>query len=372
MNNSSIPSSDLTILGVESSCDETAVAIVRNGRDILTNVVASQVALHRKYGGVFPEMASRQHIRAITPVLEEALEKAEVTWQEIDGVAATYGPGLAGSLVVGLNFAKGLALAHELPFIGINHLEGHIYSNWLADASRAEVPVPEFPALILIVSGGHTELLLMQDHGKYELLGRTLDDAAGEAFDKVARMLGLRYPGGPEIQKVSTQGNPQAYKFPRSTPNEYDFSFSGLKTAVLREVKKWKKAALQTNASQEASPSETGSNQNESQSTPELPVADLAASFQQAVVNVLVKRTLKAARAFGVKQVHMGGGVAANGPLRTQMRQTLAAEGIPLFYPPLSLCTDNAAATAGAAYWRLAAGQRSPWSLEVVPNLKLF
>ena len=354
MSDSSIPSPNLTILGVESSCDETAVAIVRNGRTILSNVVASQIELHRKYGGVFPEMASRQHMRAITPVLQEALEKAGVTWQEIDAVAATYGPGLAGSLVVGLNFAKGLALARGLPFIGINHLEGHIYSNWLTDTKRPDVPEAEFPALILIVSGGHTELFLMPDHGQYELLGRTLDDAAGEAFDKVARMLGLPYPGGPEIQKIATQGNPESYKFPRSTPHEYDFSFSGLKTAVLREINKCKKG------------------RDLRSEVVELPVADLAASFQQAVVEVLIKRTLKAAGEFKVKQVHIGGGVAANGPLRTQMGQALAAKGIPFFYPPLYLCTDNAAATAGAAYWRLAAGQRSPWSLEVVPNLKLF
>ena len=345
---------NLTILGIESSCDETAAAVVRNGREILSNVVASQVELHRKYGGVFPEMASRQHVKAITPVFQEALETAQVTWGEIDAVAATYGPGLAGSLVVGLNFAKGLALAQGLPFIGINHLEGHIYANWLVNQKQQEVPEAEFPALILIVSGGHTELFLMTNHGQYELLGRTLDDAAGEAFDKVARMLGLPYPGGPEIQKTATQGNAEAFRFPRSTPHEYDFSFSGLKTAVLREVEKHKRR--QKNKAEPV----------------ELPVADLAASFQQAVVDVLVRRTLKAASAFDVKQVHIGGGVAANGPLRAQMRQALEAKGYPLFYPPLSLCTDNAAAIAGAAYWRLATGERSPWSLEIVPNLKLF
>jgi len=345
---------NLTVLGIESSCDETAVAVVRNGREILSNVVASQIELHRQYGGVFPEMASRQHVKAITPVFQEALEKAQVTWGGIDAVAATYGPGLAGSLVVGLNFAKGLALAQGLPFIGINHLEGHIYANWLLDQKRQEVEAPEFPALILIVSGGHSELFLMTDHGQYELLGRTLDDAAGEAFDKVARMLGLPYPGGPEIQKTATHGNSEAYRFPRSTPHEYDFSFSGLKTAVLREVEKHKRR-----------------HKNKVEAV-ELPVADFAASFQQAVVDVLVKRTLKAACAFDVKQVHIGGGVAANGPLRAQMRQALEAQGYPLFYPPLSLCTDNAAAIAGAAYWRLVTGERSPWSLEIVPNLKLF
>lgn len=350
---------DLTILGVESSCDETAVAIVRNGREILCNVVASQVELHRKYGGVFPEMASRQHVRTVTLVLQEALAKAQVSWDKVDAIAATYGPGLAGSLVVGLNFAKGLALGYGLPFIGINHLEGHIYANWLTDQKRTSVPEPEFPALILIVSGGHTELFLMQDHGLYDLLGRTLDDAAGEAFDKVARMLGLSYPGGPEIQRVATNGNARTFKFPRSKPNQYDFSFSGLKTAVLREVRKLQPKANQGNL---RGPTVIRS----------LPVADLAASFQQAVVDVLVERTIKAARAFDVKQVHIGGGVAANGPLRATMQQALATEGIPFFYPPLYLCTDNAAAIAGAAYWRLASGQRSALSLEVVPSLKLF
>lgn len=347
----------LTVLGVESSCDETAVAVVRNGREILSSVVMSQIELHSKYGGVFPEMASRQHVLAITPALETALEQAGVTWEEIDAVAATYGPGLAGSLVVGLNFAKGLALARGLPFIGINHLEGHIYSNWLADATRQEVPEPEFPALILLVSGGHTELFLMRDHGEYELLGRTLDDAAGEAFDKVARTLGLPYPGGPPIQREGAKGSPRAYEFPRSTPNEYDFSFSGLKTAVLREVEKVR-------------PKERADERFGPSVVRPLPVANLAASFQQAVVEVLVERTVKAAQAFAVRQVHLGGGVAANGPLRAAMRQALPA-AIPLFYPPLALCTDNAAATAGAAYWRLRAGQRSPWSLEVMPNLKL-
>jgi N6-L-threonylcarbamoyladenine synthase len=350
---------ELTILAVESSCDETAVAVVQNGRDILSNIVASQVDLHQQYGGVFPEMASRKHVLNITPVLEAALQQAGVTWEDIDAIAATYGPGLAGSLVVGLNFAKGLALGRGLPFIGINHLEGHIYSNWLADPKRQDVPQPRFPALILIVSGGHTELFLMPDHGRYELLGRTLDDAAGEAFDKVARMLGLPYPGGPPIQREATKGNPRAFEFPRSLPGEYDFSFSGLKTAVLREVEQFK-------------PEKSGKNQKYGPAVVRpLPVANLAASFQQAVVDALVERMVKAAREFEVKQALIAGGVAANGPLRAQMKEALEPLHVPVFHPPIALCTDNAAAIAAAAYWRLMRGQRSPLSIEVAPSLKL-
>ncbi|MDQ4075181.1 MAG: tRNA (adenosine(37)-N6)-threonylcarbamoyltransferase complex transferase subunit TsaD [Chloroflexota bacterium] len=351
---------DLTVLGVESSCDETAVAVVRNGREILSNVVASQVELHQKYGGVFPEMASRRHVLNITPTLAEALEGAGVAWEDIDAVAATYGPGLAGALVVGLNFAKGLALARGLPFIGINHLEGHIYSNWLADPNRKDVPQPEFPSVILIVSGGHTELFLMTDHGQYELLGRTLDDAAGEAFDKVARMLGLPYPGGPPIQRTAEKGNPRAFEFPRSTPNEYDFSFSGLKTAVLREVEQFK-----------PDKGEVDERYGPAVVRP-LPVANLAASFQQAVVDVLVERVVKATEAFDVKQVLIAGGVAANVPLRNAMQAALAPLKVPVYYPPIALCTDNAAAIAAAAYWRLIHGATSPLSLEVAPSLKLM
>ncbi|HEX8683131.1 MAG TPA: tRNA (adenosine(37)-N6)-threonylcarbamoyltransferase complex transferase subunit TsaD [Ardenticatenaceae bacterium] len=349
---------ELTVLGVESSCDETAIAVVRNGREILSNIVASQVDLHSKYGGVFPEMASRQHVLAISPVLTEALAQAGVTWGDIDAVAATYGPGLAGSLVVGLNFAKGVALAQGLPFIGINHLEGHIYSNWLADPKRPDAPEPQFPALILIVSGGHTELVLMTGHAEYQLLGRTLDDAAGEAFDKVGRLLGLPYPGGPHVQRAGEKGNPQAFDFPRSTPGEFDFSFSGLKTAVLREVEKF-------------TPKGNPSDPRGPTMVRPLPVENLAASFQDAVVDVLVERTVRAAEQYDVKQVLLAGGVAANGPLRATTREAFEGGHVPVFYPPLILCTDNAAAIAGAAYWRLARGERSSLSLEVVPNLRL-
>lgn len=339
---------DFTVLAVESSCDETAVAVVRNGRQILSNVIATQIELHRRFGGVFPEMASRQHVLAITNVYDQAIVEAGLSWDEIDGVAATYGPGLAGSLLVGLNFAKGLALAHGKPFLGVNHLEGHIYSNWLTDGKR-EVPEPEFPALILIVSGGHTELFLMQGHGEYELLGQTLDDAAGEAFDKVARLLNLPYPGGPHLQKAAETGNPKAVAFPRSFPNDFDFSFSGIKTSVLREVEKIQ------------------------QRGEELPVADLAASFQQAVVDTLVTRVAQAAEMFNVKQVLIAGGVAANKPLREAMYAKIMGEmGIPMYSPPIILCTDNAAAIGGAAYWRFVKGEESAWGLEIMPNLKLF
>lgn len=353
----------MNVLGVETSCDETAVAIVRDGRMILANIIASQVELHKRFGGVYPEMASRQHVLAITPVLDEAFATAHLVWSDVDAIAATHGPGLAGSLVVGLNFAKGLALARGLPFIGINHLEGHIYTGWLARNAEEEanVPYPEFPALILIVSGGHTELVLMRDHGEYELLGHTLDDAAGEAFDKVARLLGLPYPGGPHVQRVAAGGNPKAFDLPRAMlPGSYDFSFSGLKTAVLRIVEKY--TSTESMGAAAARPPIV---------MRELPVADLAASFQQAVVDVLVAKTRQAAEDFKVRQVLMVGGVAANGPLREQMAAAIGEMGITFHYPPPILCTDNAAATAGAAYYHLQRGQTSPLGLDVAPSLRL-
>jgi N6-L-threonylcarbamoyladenine synthase len=353
----------MNTLGVETSCDETAIAIVQDGRRVLSNVIASQIDLHARYGGVFPEMASRQHVLAITPVLQEALGAAGVGWGEIDGIAATYGPGLAGSLVVGLNFAKGLALARGLPFIGVNHLEGHIYSNWLARTPEedAKVPYPEFPALVLIVSGGHTELILMRDHGQYELIGQTRDDAAGEAFDKVARLLGLPYPGGPPIQRVAAQGNPDAFELPRAMLNSgYDFSFSGLKTAVLRLVERYTPTESMGAAAKRDAAEAAG-----------LPVADIAASFQRALIEVLVAKTRLAAEAFQVRQVLVAGGVAANGPLREAMAAGLADLGVTFHYPPPILCTDNGAAIAAAGAWRLRAGQRSELGLDVVPNWRL-
>lgn len=340
------------ILGIETSCDETAAAVVADGRRILSNVVASQVELHRPYGGVYPEVASRQHVLTIIPVIRQALLKAGVGWEALDAVAVTYGPGLAGSLLVGVNAAKGVAWARGLPLIGINHLEGHVYSNWLEvdgeDASLAALDAAgrAFPLLLLIVSGGHTELLLMRGHGRYERLGATLDDAAGEAFDKVARLLGLPYPGGPAIQAAAAGGNPAAFDFPRGLmqPPEhvYDFSFSGLKTAVLRVVRELDEAAL--------------------------PVGDLAASFQEAVIDVLVEKTRRAAEAFAVVGVCVCGGVAANARLREVMRQRLA---VPVRVPPLFLCTDNAAMVAAAGHYRFRAGERAGWDLDVVANLRL-
>jgi len=328
-----------TILGLETSCDETAAAVVSEGRRILSNVVASQVEIHARYGGVFPELASRQHIRDILPVIEEALSQAKMELGQLDGLAVTIGPGLAGSLVVGVNAAKGLALALNLPLIGINHLEAHIYTIW---TQGAEV---EFPLLCLIASGGHTNLVLMSGHGEYETLGQTLDDAAGEAFDKVARLLGLGYPGGPAIQEKAKEGDPEAFDLPRAwLPGTYDFSFSGLKTAVLYLVRRLEEE-------------EKG-----------LPLADLAASFQAAVVDVLVEKTRLAAQEHGVKQVLLVGGVAANTLLRQEMRERVE---VSVLYPPPELCTDNAVGVAAAGWFRLQRGERSGWDLDVVPGLRL-
>jgi len=328
-----------TILGLETSCDETAAAVVTEGRHILSNVVASQVEIHARYGGVFPELASRQHIRDILPVIEEALSQAKMELGQLDGLAVTIGPGLAGSLVVGVNAAKGLALALDLPLIGINHLEAHIYTIW------TQGPEIEFPLLCLIASGGHTNLVLMTDHGQYEPLGQTLDDAAGEAFDKVARLLGLGYPGGPAIQEKAEEGDPKAFDLPRAwLPGTYNFSFSGLKTAVLYLVRRLE---------------EEGN---------ELPLADLAASFQAAVVDVLVEKTRLAAQEHGLKQVLLAGGVAANTLLRQEMRRRVR---IPVLYPPPELCTDNAVGVAAAGWFRLQRGERAGWDLDVVPGLRL-
>jgi len=313
--------------------------VVSEGRRILSNVVASQVEIHARYGGVFPELASRQHIRDILPVIEEALSQAKMELGQLDGIAVTIGPGLAGSLVVGVNAAKGLALALNLPLIGINHLEAHIYTIW---TQGAEV---EFPLLCLIASGGHTNLVLMTDHGQYEPLGQTLDDAAGEAFDKVARLLGLGYPGGPAIQEKAKEGDPKAFDLPRAwLPGTYNFSFSGLKTAVLYLVRRLEEEGK------------------------ELPLADLAASFQAAVVDVLVEKTRLAAQEHGVKQVLLVGGVAANTLLRQEMRERVE---VPVLYPPPELCTDNAVGVASAGWFRLEVGERSGLDLDVVPSLRL-
>jgi len=337
------------ILAIETSCDETAAAVVVDGRRILSNVVASQVELHAQYGGVFPELASRAHVEAIVPVIEQAMREACLGFDDLDAVAVTYGPGLAGSLLVGVNGAKGLALGRNLPLIGVNHLEAHIYAHWLESTSPPQAGGTEggleFPLLALIVSGGHTELILMRDHGRYEYLGGTLDDAAGEAFDKVGRLLGLPYPGGPEIQKTAREGNPTAFDFPRAwLEGSYDFSFSGLKTAVLREVQKY------------------------SDPPQGRLLANLAASFQASVVDVLSTKTARAAEEFAVTAVLLCGGVSANRPLRAETRERV---GVPVHCSPPILCTDNAAMVGACAHWHFIAGRLAGWDLDVVPGLRL-
>lgn len=330
------------ILGIETSCDETAASVVENGRVILSNLVASQADLHAQYGGVFPEVASRQHIRTIYPIMEQALYQAHLTLQDVDAIAVTRGPGLPGSLVVGLNAAKGLTLGSQLPLIGVNHLEAHLYSAWLYGVDDVPKDEPRFPLLALIVSGGHTELILMEEHLQYRRLGATLDDAAGEAFDKVARLIGLGYPGGPAIQQAAEDGNPHAFDFPRAwLEDTWDFSFSGLKTAVMREVRKI-----------------------EGRDQP-LPVADLAASFQEAVVDVLVGKALRAASVFKVSDILVAGGVSANRALRKTMQSRATR---PVHIPPIWLCTDNAAMIAGAGYYRYIHGQRDGLEMDVLPN----
>jgi N6-L-threonylcarbamoyladenine synthase len=332
------------ILGIETSCDETAAAVVEDGRLILSSVVASQIDLHAQFGGVFPEVASRQHIKTIYPIIDQALQQAHMTLNELDAIAVTRGPGLPGSLVVGMNTAKGLALGSGLPLIGVSHLEGHLYSAWVYKPDTPPPTAPKFPLVALIVSGGHTELVLMRDHLRYQHLGATLDDAAGEAFDKVARLLGLEYPGGPSIQNASTQGNPQAFNFPRSwLEDSWDFSFSGLKTAVMREVR-----------------------QKEPRKA--LPVADLAASFQAAVVDVLVTKTVRAAKEYSAKNILVAGGVSANRALRHAVQVSAPC---PLHIPPIWLCTDNAAMIAGAGYFRFVRGQRDSLDMDVLPNWPL-
>jgi N6-L-threonylcarbamoyladenine synthase len=334
---------------------------VENGRSILSNIVASQVDIHRRYGGIFPEMASRQHVLSILPVIEKALFEADVDWGDLAAVAVTYGPGLAGSLLVGVNAAKGLAWGRGLPLVGINHIEAHIYANWLAK----DAPPPEFPLICLVVSGGHSELILMTGHGQYRRLGGTLDDAAGEAFDKVGRLLELSYPGGPAIQEAAQAGSPTAFKLPRAwLPGTYDFSFSGLKTAVLRIVQQH-----QVGSSPKATFKARGAGPQQQPLTRLLSIDDLAASFQAAVVDVLVEKTRHAAEEFEAQVVLMAGGVAANELLREEMSHR---NSIPVRYPPIELCTDNAAMIASAGFFRFVAGERAGWDLDVVPSLRLL
>jgi len=373
------------ILGLETSCDETAAAVVADGRTILANVVASQVELHRQYGGVFPEMASRQHVLDIVPVISETLAQAGLGWPALSAIAVTSGPGLIGSLLVGVNVAKAIAWATGLPLIGVNHLEAHLYANWLSvppaemDDEVAPPSAPRFPLICLIVSGGHTDLVLMTGHGQYRVLGRTLDDAAGEAFDKVARLLGLGYPGGPAIQAVAEEGNPKRFDLPRAwLKGSYDFSFSGLKTAVLRIVQKYEgtnKRSSKRRSRQKSRPSDGGTLHPADGVAPPaapplraLPLADLAASFQAAVVDVLVEKTKRAAEQFQVKEVLLAGGVASN----TLLRQRIVAKiEVPVHCPPPALCTDNAAMVASAGFFRHMTGEHDDWNLDVQSRLAL-
>ena len=332
----------MIVLGIESSCDETAAAVVADGRRIVSSVVASQDDVHAPYGGVVPELASRRHIEVIVPVVERALGEAHVALRDVDGIAVTQGPGLVGSLLVGTSLAKSLAWVHRKPLVGVNHLEGHIFAAFLSDDP------PDYPLLALVVSGGHTALYHARAPREYALVGQTRDDAAGEAFDKVAKLLGLGFPGGPLIQRAAERGDPAAVAFPpaRMTDGALDFSFSGIKTSVSSYVKRH--APL--SAAQ---------------------VADVAASFQASVVRTLVRRTLAAAATLGVRRVVLTGGVAANGPLREALATEAAAQGVRLHVPPRHLCTDNAAMIAAAGSPRLVAGERAPLTLNAVPDLAL-
>lgn len=329
------------ILGIETSCDETAVAIIRNGREIVSNVVSSQIESHKRFGGVVPEIASRHHVEQITIVIEEAFNQSELTWDEIDAIAVTEGPGLVGALLVGVNAAKALAFAKDKPLIGVHHIAGHIYANRL----EAEF---EFPLLALIVSGGHTELVLMKQHGSYELIGETLDDAAGEAFDKIARTLGLPYPGGPHIDKLAHEGE-ASIDFPRAwlEADSYHFSFSGLKSSVLNYV------------------------HNQKQRGDKLKVADVAASFQASVVEVLMEKAYRAAKEYNVKQVIVAGGVAANKGLRASIHERFAGSAIPVYFPEIHLCTDNAAMIAAAGSILYEQKSFADWNLNASPGLAL-
>ncbi len=334
---------DVLILAIESSCDETAAAVVKNGREVLSNIIFSQIGLHTLYGGVVPEIASRKHIEKINQVILAALSEAGVTLKEIDAISVTYGPGLVGALLVGVAEAKAIAYAAHKPLIGVHHIEGHIAANYIAHQEL------EPPFLCLVVSGGHTHLVRAEDYGRFRIIGRTRDDAAGEAFDKVARAIGLGYPGGPKIDKVSKEGNPEAVSFPRAHVGDspYDFSFSGVKSAVLNYIngcqmkgESWKQA-------------------------------DVAASFQKAVIDVLVENAMRAVREYKADKFTIAGGVAANSALRSAMKEACEEQGVTLYYPPPVYCTDNAAMIGAAAYYEYLNGTRHGWDLNAVPNLKL-
>ncbi len=336
-------SNDNLILSIETSCDETAAAVVRNGREVLSNIIATQIDIHKLYGGVVPEIASRNHIIKINQVIKEALDKAEVTLEEIDAVAVTYGPGLVGALLVGVSAAKAISFATKKPLIGVHHIEGHVSANFIEHRDL------EPPFLCLIVSGGHTHLVIVKGYGEFEVIGRTRDDAAGEAFDKVARAIGLGYPGGPKIDKLSKEGNKDAIEFPRAhidgAPN--DFSFSGLKSSVLNYLNSCEMKGIEVNR------------------------ADVAASFQEAVVDVLVKKTIQAAKEYKMDDISIAGGVAANSHLRSLMSKACEKEGLRLYYPSPIYCTDNAAMIGVAAYYEYLKGIRSGYDLNAVPSLEI-
>lgn len=350
-----------TILAIETSCDETAAAVIRNGRQIVSNVVASQMHLHERYGGVVPELASREHITNLVPVLREALAPLSGGWDDVDAIACTYGPGLPGALLAGVNAAKGLAWARSKPLVAVNHLEAHIYANWLIprDQSSAiagqgdELTPPEFPLVCLIVSGGHTALVLLRGHGQYELLGQTRDDAAGEAFDKAARLMGLGYPGGPRMEQLARGVDAGDVVVPRAWLGEsFDFSFSGVKTHVLHATQR----------------AQAGSAASIAEIDPEY-TRRLAAAFQESIVDVLATKTVAAAERFGARVILLAGGVAAN----RLLRETISARSsVPVRWPPIWLCTDNAAMVGAAAFYRYEQGLQRDWSLSVRPNLRLL
>lgn len=334
---------DILILSIESSCDETAAAVVKNGREVLSNVISSQIELHKLYGGVVPEIASRKHIEKINQVIEEALSAADVTLDELDAIGVTYGPGLVGALLVGVAEAKAISYARNIPLVGVHHIEGHISANYIENIDL------EPPFMCLIVSGGHTHLVAVQDYGVYKIIGRTRDDAAGEAFDKVARSIGLGYPGGPKIDKLSKEGNADAIKFPKARIEgaPYDFSFSGLKSAVLNYLNGCKM-------------------KNE-----QIITADVAASFQKAVIDVLIEHSILAAKEYGYKKLALAGGVASNSALRSAMAASCEKNNIQLYHPSPIFCTDNAAMIGVAAYYEFIKGTRHGLDLNAVPNLKL-
>lgn len=334
---------DVFILAIESSCDETAASVVKNGREVMSNIISSQIALHTLYGGVVPEIASRKHIEKINQVVEAALEEAHVTLKDIDAIGVTYGPGLVGALLVGVAEAKAIAYAAKKPLVGVHHIEGHIAANYIEHKEL------EPPFLCLVVSGGHTHLVCVKDYGKFDIIGRTRDDAAGEAFDKVARAIGLGYPGGPKIDKVSKEGNPEAIQFPRAHVEDapYDFSFSGVKSAVLNYINGCKMKGEMWNQ------------------------ADVAASFQKAVTDVLVDNAMLAVREYGIRKFAIAGGVASNSALRAAMKEACEKNGVEFYYPSPIFCTDNAAMIGVAAYYEYLNGTRDGWDLNAVPNLKL-